>query len=141
MRKLLFSHSYLMRLDPKQWTTGQPYPPLATITAAAVCRKAGYEVFLHDSYFNESASAIVPSLEKIQPDVFVLYDDGFNYLTKMCLTNMRAAAFDMCALAKKRGCTVMVSSSDSTDHFDQYLSAGADFVLLGEAEQTLPELL
>ena len=141
MRKLLFSHSYLMRLDPKQWTTGQPYPPLATLTAAAVCRKAGYEVFLHDSYFDESASAIVPTLEKIQPDVFVLYDDGFNYLTKMCLTNMRAAAFEMCAQAKRRGCIVMVSSSDSTDHFDQYLSAGADFVLLGEAELSLLELL
>lgn len=141
MRKILFSHSYLMRLDPKQWVTGQPYPPLATITAAAVCRNAGHEVYLHDSFFDEAASRIIPSLVIVEPDIFVLYDDGFNYLTKMCLTNMRDAAFEMCAHAKEKGCTVIVSSSDSTDHFEQYLSAGADFVLLGEAEQTLVELL
>jgi radical SAM superfamily enzyme YgiQ (UPF0313 family) len=141
MAKILFSHSYLMRLDPKQWATSQPYPPLATITAAAVCRNAGHQVYLHDSFFDESAARIVPSLVKVQPDIFILYDDGFNYLTKMCLTNMRNAAFEMCEHANKQGCTVIVSSSDSTDHFEQYLSAGADFVLLGEAEQTLMELL
>ena len=52
--------------------------------------------------------------------VFVIYDDGFNYLTKMCLTNMREAAFRMIKLAKERGCTVIVSSSDSTDRFELY---------------------
>jgi anaerobic magnesium-protoporphyrin IX monomethyl ester cyclase len=62
---------------------------------------------------------------------------GFNYLTKMCLTNMREAAFKMCKLAKKYGCTVIVSSSDSTDRYKEYLSEGADFVIIGEAEQTL----
>ena len=71
----------------------------------------------------------------------VIYDDGFNYLTKMCLTNMREAAFEMIRLAKKMDCTVIVSSSDSTDHFQQYLQKGADFILLGEAEMRLLELL
>jgi radical SAM superfamily enzyme YgiQ (UPF0313 family) len=69
-----------------------------------------------------------------------MYDDGFNYLTKMCLTNMRQAAFKMCKLAKERGCTVIVASSDSTDHYQEYLNEGAHFVILGEAEHTLLEL-
>ena len=77
----------------------------------------------------------------MNPDFLVIYDDGFNYLTKMCLTNMREAAFKMIKLAKERGCTVIVSSSDSTDHYEQYLQEGADFILLGEAEQTLSELI
>jgi anaerobic magnesium-protoporphyrin IX monomethyl ester cyclase len=59
----------------------------------------------------------------------------------MCLTNMREAAFRMIQLARQRGCVVIVSSSDSTDHYQQYLEKGADFVLLGEGEQTLLELL
>ena len=54
---------------------------------------------------------------------------------------MREAAFHMIRLAKKNNCTVIVSSSDSTDHFTGYLDAGADFILLGEAERTLLELL
>jgi radical SAM superfamily enzyme YgiQ (UPF0313 family) len=70
----------------------------------------------------------------------VVYDDGFNYLTKMCLENMREAAFVMIQAAKKKGCTVIVSGSDSTDRFEMYLNKGADFILLGEAELTLLEL-
>jgi radical SAM superfamily enzyme YgiQ (UPF0313 family) len=91
--------------------------------------------------FAKSHEEIIPAIEKFQPDYLALYDDGFNYLTKMCLTNMREAAFKMCKLAKKRGCTVIVSSSDSTDHYEKYIEEGADFVLLGEAEMTLLDLV
>ena len=49
---------------------------------------------------------------------------------------MREAAFAMIRFAKDRGCTVIVSSSDSTDRFEMYLNEGADFVILGEAELT-----
>jgi radical SAM superfamily enzyme YgiQ (UPF0313 family) len=54
---------------------------------------------------------------------------------------MRQAAFKMIKLAKQKDCTVIVSSSDSTDRYEQYLHEGADFILLGEAEQTLSELI
>lgn len=129
-----------MRFDPKQWSIGQPFPPLGTILAAAVLREAGHEVALFDSQFSESPDELVPYLEKFRPDIFVVYDDGFNYLTKMCLTNMREAAFRMQERAKASGCKVIVSSSDSTDHADKYLDHGADYVIRGEAEMALLEL-
>ena len=118
-----------------------PYAPLGTLYAASLMRQEGYEVALHDVMFAKGAEDILPALEKFQPDILVLYDDGFNYLTKMCLTNMREAAFKMSKLAKEKGCTVIVSSSDSTDHYEKYIEEGADFVLLGEAEMTLLELV
>jgi anaerobic magnesium-protoporphyrin IX monomethyl ester cyclase len=139
--KILFSHSYFMRFDPKQWSIGQPYPPLGTILAAAVLREAGHEVFLFDSQFAQTAEEVIPYFEKHQPDVFVVYDDNFNYLTKMCLTNMREAAFRMFEIAKKQGCKTIVNSSDATDHSQKYLAQGADFVMRGEAEMTLLELI
>ncbi len=139
--RILFTHSYFMRFDPKQWAWKQPYPPLATILAAAVLRKRGHEVQLFDTMFASSPDEIIPHLEKFKPDYLVVYDDGFNYLTKMCLTNMREAAWKMCAEAKQFGCKVIVSSSDSTDHFENYLQHGADVIMLGEAEQTLTELV
>jgi radical SAM superfamily enzyme YgiQ (UPF0313 family) len=141
MDKILFSHSYFMRYDPKQWAMGQPYPPLATIGAAALLRQHGYKVSLFDTQLIGSPEQLSPRLAAERPRVFVLYDDGFNYLTKMCLTNMRDAAFRMIGLAKQQGAIVVVSSSDSTDHFRQYLERGADFVLLGEGEQTLLQLV
>ncbi|MBL0046965.1 MAG: B12-binding domain-containing radical SAM protein [Bacteroidetes bacterium] len=139
--KVLFSHSYFLRFDPKQWKLGQPYAPLATITAAAFLREKGYEVDLFDTMFAEAAEDIFPLLQKTKPAFFVLYDDGFNYLTKMCLTNMREAAFKMAKEAKKHGCKVIFSSSDSTDRVETYLDNGADFIIKGEGEQTLLELL
>ena len=138
---ILFSHSYFLRFDPKQWAAGQPYAPIGTLYAAAFMREKGYTVSFFDTMFAHRPEDIQPSLEKHNPDFLVLYDDGFNYLTKMCLTNMREAAFKMIKLAKEKGCTVIVSSSDSTDHYERYIEEGADFILLGEAEITLLELV
>jgi anaerobic magnesium-protoporphyrin IX monomethyl ester cyclase len=130
-----------MRYDPKQWATGSPYPPLATIGAAAFLREHGMAVSLFDTMFVESPDEVIPRLSNEQPDFFVVYDDGFNYLTKMCLTNMRDAAYRMIQLARRQGAIVIVSSSDSTDHYQEYLERGADFVLLGEGEQTLLDIV
>src|SRR5918993_3361147 len=141
MKKVLFSHSYFLRFDPKQWATAQPYAPLGTLYAASLMREHGYKVSLFDTMFVKSPDEVTTAIQQQQPDFFVLYDDGFNYLTKMCLTNMREAAFRMIKLATKSGCRVIVSSSDSTDHYREYLDQGADFVLIGEAELTLLELL
>jgi len=141
MKNILFSHSYFLRFDPKQWETGLPYPPLGTLYAASYMREQGYQVACFDTMFSEKPDEVIPHLEHLRPDFFVIYDDGFNYLTKMCLTNMREAAFRMSRLAKERGCTIIISSSDSTDHYEQYIQEGADFIIMGEAELTLLELI
>ena len=138
---MLFTHSYFYRLDPKQWANKKPYPPLGTIQAAALARDAGFEVDLFDTNLRESPQEIKEELERDPPRFLVIYDDGFNYLTKMCLTVMREAAFTLIKMAKAKGSTVIISSSDATDHYEKYLKKGADFVLLGEGEVTLKELL
>jgi len=140
MKSILFTHSYFLRFDPKQWQLGQPYPPLGTLYAAALMRENNYEVALFDTMFKSDPEEVAAAIAQNKPDLFVMYDDGFNYLTKMCLTNMRAAAFCMCKLAKSEGCIVIVSSSDATDRYEEYLREGADFVVIGEAEHTLLEL-
>jgi anaerobic magnesium-protoporphyrin IX monomethyl ester cyclase len=140
MNSILFSHSYFLRFDPKQWQLGQPYPPLGTLYAAALMRENGHQVSLFDTMFVNDPEEITPIIAAQKPNFFVVYDDGFNYLTKMCLSNMRQAAFSMCRIAKANGCTVIVSSSDATDHYAEYLDEGADYVIIGEAEYTLLEL-
>lgn len=141
MKNILFTHSYFYKFDPKQWKTKQPYPPLATITAASFLKSFGYNVNLFDTAFKDSPEEIIPAIKNYQPDYLVIYDDGFNYLTKMCLTNMREAALRMIQIAKENNLTVIVSSSDASDHYEKYLNAGADFIIIGEAEHTLKELV
>ena len=81
------------------------------------------------------------ALHEHQPRYAVLYEDNFNYLSKMCLLRMRQAAFRMIEMAKSRGCTVILCGADATDHYESYLEQGADYVLIGEGEETLVELL
>lgn len=139
--KVLFTHSYFLQFDPKQVAHAQPYPPLGTILAAAQVRKGGDEVKLFDTMFKHQADEITSELKVFSPEVLVIYDDGFNYLTKMCLSNMRHAAFEMQKIAKQYNCKIIVCSSDASDHAEKYLQHGADFVIQGEGEDTLMELL
>lgn len=141
MARVLITHAYFYRLDPKQWADGRPYPPLGTLLAAAVLREAGHSVRFVDMGPAEGPEALGAPLQEQRPEVVVIYDDGFNYLTKMCLTVMREACFRMIRMAKAAGCKVAVCSSDSTDHYAEHLEQGADAVILGEGEITLRELL
>jgi anaerobic magnesium-protoporphyrin IX monomethyl ester cyclase len=137
---VLFTHSYFLQLDPKQLQWNKPYPPLMTIQAAALMREAGYLVRLFDTMFADGPESIEPALGRERTEMLVIFDDGFNYLTKMCLTNMREAAWAMACSAKARGCVVIACSSDATDHAEAYLANGVDYVLAGEGELTLLEL-
>lgn len=140
MSSVLLSNAYFYRFDAKQWADQRPYPPYGTMYAAAMLREMGLEVSIFDTNLIHSAEEINPHIAK-QPTYFVIYDDGFNYLSKMCLTVMRDAALAMIELARPHVDKIVVSSSDSTDHPERYLRAGADYILLGEGELTLRELI
>lgn len=141
MVDVLFTHSYFLRFDPKEFRAMMPYPPLGTLYAAAAARRHGYSAALFDSMLASAEEELVPSLAAHRPRVVVIYDDDFNYLTKMCLTRMRTAAFRMAAAARAAGCTVVVHGSDPVDHLEEYFAHDADYVICGEGEQTLVELL
>jgi anaerobic magnesium-protoporphyrin IX monomethyl ester cyclase len=134
---VLFGQGYSLRLDPKLRAAGQPYAPLGPLYAAAVLRDAGHEVAFHDAMIAASALEWQAALDRHRPQVAVLYEDGFNYLTKMCLSRVREAALEMIAAARSRRCAVLVSSSDASDHPEPYLAAGASAVVVGEGEITL----
>ncbi|KAA3647806.1 MAG: radical SAM protein [Chloroflexi bacterium] len=141
MSKLLFGQSYYLHFDPKLWEAMQPYPPLGTMYAASYMREQGHEVALFDAMLAESEDEWAQALERENPKYAIIYEDNFNYLSKMCLLRMRQAAFTMIGMARERGCTVIVTGSDASDHSAAYLGRGADFVLIGEGEYTLAELL
>jgi radical SAM superfamily enzyme YgiQ (UPF0313 family) len=141
MTDVLFGQSYYLRFDPKLWEGMQPYPPLGSLYAASYIRQQGYEVALFDAMLAESEAEWVAALEKHRPTYAVLYEDSFNYLSKMCLLRMRQAAFTMAEAAKARGCTVIISGSDATDHAEKYFEHGVDYILMGEGELSLGELL
>jgi anaerobic magnesium-protoporphyrin IX monomethyl ester cyclase len=141
MSDVLFGQSYYLRFDPKLWAAMQPYPPLGTLYASSYLRSRNYQVALFDAMLAGSEEEWTDALDGSSPRFAVIYEDNFNYLSKMCLLRMRQAAFRMIELANARGCTVIVAGSDATDRASLYLSHGAHFVLNGEGEVTLGELI
>ncbi len=139
--RVLLGQSYFLRFDPKLWQSMQPYPPLGSLYAAGLLRRSGYDVAFFDAMLADSEADWDAALERHRPLYAVLFEDNFNYLSKMCLSRMREAALVMIRSARRAGATVLVCGSDATDHAERYVRAGAHFVLHGEGEATLVELM
>src|SRR5688500_250468 len=106
MTQILLGQSYFLRFDSKLWEAMQPYPPLGTLYAASYLRQHGYGVALFDAMLAESEYEWENLLDEHKPEYAIIYEDNFNYLSKMCLLRMRAAAFKMIDMAKNSGCIV-----------------------------------
>jgi anaerobic magnesium-protoporphyrin IX monomethyl ester cyclase len=141
MLSILVCHSYFLRFDPKQVERGKPYPPLATLQCAALLRRAGHNVSLFDAMLAEDLGEYERRLRCVQPQVVLLYEDNFNFLSKMCLAKMRQAACQMITAAHGVGARVIAAGSDVSDAPEPYLRAGADITLKGEGLPALLEVL
>jgi len=118
----------------------QPYPPLQTLIAAAVLRESGIPVALFDSTLVSPSEHFESALDCKRPDLVVVCEDDFNFLSKMCLARNRELAFRMSAWARERAIPIVVHGSDASDNVTEYLNAGFEAVLVGEVETTLLEL-
>src|SRR5262245_4979173 len=129
MIDILLAHSYFLKYDPKQLQKMRPYAPLATLYAAGALRKRGYSVALFDAMLAEGEHEFERALERARPRVVALYEDSFNFLSKMCLSRMREAACRMSELARAHGAIVIAAGPDVTDHPEQYFTHGVQFAL------------
>jgi radical SAM superfamily enzyme YgiQ (UPF0313 family) len=136
---VLLTHSYHLPYDRKQAQKMEPYPPLGTLYAAGVLRANGISVALFDSMLEPPEEGLRQALCVHKPKIVAIYEDDFNFLTKMCLTRMRELAWHMIGIAREQGARVIVHGSDATDHAKEFLRNGADCVLQGEAEYSLLE--
>lgn len=141
MLSVLVCHSYFLRFDEKQRQRAKPYPPLATLQVASLLREAGHRVALFDAMLAEGVEEYAAALKSTQPQIVLVYEDNYNFLSKMCLGRMRSASFEMIASARAAGARVLAAGSDTSDVPERYLIAGADAVLIGEGLAALVALV
>jgi anaerobic magnesium-protoporphyrin IX monomethyl ester cyclase len=132
MLSILVAHSYFLRFDRKQVERAKPYPPLATLQVASMLRRSGHRVRVFDAMLADSVADYERLLLAERPQLVVMYEDSFNFLSKMCLERMRSASCEMISLARGLQARVLLVGSDASDTPEPYLSAGADAVLIGE---------
>jgi radical SAM superfamily enzyme YgiQ (UPF0313 family) len=137
---VLLTHSYHLPYDAKQVRKMQPYPPLGTLYAASALRARGMSVAVFDTMLLEPAEHFSIALETHRPRIVAVYEDDFNFLSKMCLTRMREVAAHIARSARLAGASTIVHGSDATDNPALFLSNGFQYVLSGESEETLAHL-
>lgn len=140
MTDVVITHTYHLLYDQKQVRKMQPYLPLGTLYAAAALRESGISVAMFDSMLVDPTRNLEAVLTKHQPKILVIYEDDFNFLSKMCLTRMREIAREIAQMAHRAGAIPIAHGSDATDHPDLFLDYGFHYVLSGEAEVALIEL-
>jgi radical SAM superfamily enzyme YgiQ (UPF0313 family) len=137
---IVLTHSYHLPYDPKQVRKMQPYRPLGTLFAAAALREAGFSVALFDTMLRNPEREFAEFVEEHNPRIVAIYEDDFNFLSKMCLTRMRDVAWHITGIANEKNIAVIAHGSDASDNPELFISHGIDYVLRGEAEESLVAL-
>ena len=65
----------------------------------AIFARGGISTAVFDAMLADSPAEWQRAVEKHRPRFAVIYEDSFNYLSKMCLLRMREAAFETIQVA------------------------------------------
>ena len=136
--KILLGQPYFRILDPKELKRQTPYPPLGALYAATILRDLGHEIIFFDSMLSKDPNKFIELMVTTSDlGLIIIYDDEFNYLTKMCLSRMRNIALSFIEKASLLHIPSIIYSSDAIDHADLYLEKGSLVSIIGEGEMTL----
>jgi len=119
-----------MHEDPKELQIRKPYVPLGLLYLCSHLRMHGVDVEVFDTTF-ASRNDLYGILEHATPTILGLYA---NLMT-------RKSAVEILRTAKSLGWKTIVGGPEPGAYAWEYLNAGADVVVFGEAELTLQELV
>jgi anaerobic magnesium-protoporphyrin IX monomethyl ester cyclase len=130
MRDLLLTHGYFLFEDPKERAIMKPYAPLGILYLCSHLRERGFDVDVFDTTFS-GREELFSYLRTEQPSVLGIYA---NLMT-------RANVIEILKVARAAGWKTVVGGPEPGAYILEYLRAGADFVVAGEGETTMEELL
>ena len=130
MPDIILTHGYFLDEDPKEKEIMRPYPPLGILYVSGYLKTHGFSPEVFDSTFS--------TRKKFEARLF---SSGCKTLGIYTTHMTRRSVVTQIKAAKKLDYTIVVGGPDSAGYPQQYLDQGADFVVIGEGEATLAELL
>ncbi len=130
MPDLLLTHGYFMFADPKELQILKPYAPLGVLYLCSHLRAKGFDVDVFDTTFS-TRDLLFHHLRTEKPTVLGVYA---NLMT-------RRNVIDILRVAHEAGWRTVVGGPEPGAYAAEYLQSGADFVIFGEGEITMEELL
>ena len=129
---LILTHGYFLEEDETEKKIMRPYPPLGLLYVSAYLeqQKVDHEVF--DSTFS-SEEKWVDFVLKNQPKVIAIYT---NLMTKVKIIQLINRVKSEPILSETK---ILLGGPDLTYNWENYLKNGADFLVIGEGEETMLE--
>jgi radical SAM superfamily enzyme YgiQ (UPF0313 family) len=131
--QVLLSHGYFLADDPKEQAIMKPYPPLGLLYLAAWLDLHGVKNEVFDTTFS-TKEQLQQHLLDTKPPVLALY---VNLMTKLNVLEIAGFVRDQETL---KNTLIVFGGPDVTHNLADYLSHGADLIVLGEGEQTMLEI-
>lgn len=131
---IVLTHAYFLKEDPKELQIMKPYPPLGLLYVSAFLEQNGINHDVFDSTFSDKEQWIDFMLAK-KPDVIALYT---NLMTKVRLIELIK---QIRTSEELRETKIVLGGPDVTYNWEDYLKHGADFLVIGEGEETFKELI
>ena len=128
--RLLLTHGYFLAEDPKEQRIMKPYAPLGILYLSSHLRAKGFDVEVYDSTFGSFAE-LTAMLEVGPVGALGIYG---NLMT-------RANVLRICRIAKGAGWTVLLGGPEPVNYAAEFIAAGADLIVKGEAEHSLEQLM
>ncbi|SHI48261.1 B12-binding domain-containing radical SAM protein [Flavobacterium terrae] len=129
---ILFTHAYYLSDDPKEQKIMKPYPPLGLLYVSGYLKSKNIDNDVFDSTFSNQKTQLDFILEK-RPKVICIYT---NLMTKIEVIKL----MNILKSEKYNYPKIILGGPDVTYNIENYLKAGADYLVIGEGEETTFEL-
>ena len=129
---VLLTHAYYLSDDPREQVIMKPYPPLGLLYVSAYLLSKNIPNEVFDSTFSTQVAQLDFIFEK-KPQIIAIYT---NLMTKIEVVKLIKAL----KTAKFGFPKIILGGPDITYNVENYLKTGADFLIIGEGEETMYEL-
>jgi len=128
--RLLLTHGFFLCEDAKEQEVMRPYPPLGILYICSYLRARGFDVDVYDSTWG-TQQELDSILQAGIPGWLGVYG---NLLTRRKVIHIVRAA-------RATGWRVVVGGPEPANYAEEFLAAGAEYVIPGEGETVLEGLL
>lgn len=132
--KTLLTHGYFLHEDPKEQAIMKPYPTLGLLYISGYLNQHNFKHHVFDTTFS-TTEKWKEQVKAERYDVIAFY---VNLMTKVQVLKLVDFIKNSDQL---KHCKIVLGGPDITYNQSNYLAAGADFLIIGEGEQSIHELL
>jgi len=130
---IVLTHAYYLSTDPKEQRIMKPYPPLGQLYISGYLQERNIENHVFDTTFSSKEEQLYFIASK-KPDIVAIYA---NLMTKVEVIKLIKILKTEALYGFPK---IVLGGPDVSYNTENYLRSGAQYIVIGEGEETLYEL-